>query len=119
MTSSEESNDESKAPPPWDQSQADRLVGKYVLVGITRLASDGKTVKSQTQYHGRIVAADQASGFKIECEGAFAGQTMGLPPDLRPFQPARPGQYRLRSTGEVVNDPDVLASWSIVEPLKH
>jgi hypothetical protein len=104
-------------PPPWNQDEADALVGKYVLVGITWLAADGETVKNQGQYHGRIVSADASNGFQIECEGAFAGKTMGLPPDLRAFGPADPGEYRLRSTGEVVQDPDLLASWSVKEPL--
>lgn len=120
--SRDQSSDEPSAedgPLSWDQQKADSLIGKYAPVGITRLAPDGKTVKSQTQYHGRIIAADRANGFKIECEGALAGKIMGLPPDLRPFKPAASGEYKLRSTGEIVNDPDVLASWSIVEPSKH
>ncbi len=70
------------------------------------LEPDGKTVKAQGQYHGRIVAADKDKGFKIECEGVWAGKTMGLPPHLQSFRPANPGKYELRSTGEVVNDPD-------------
>ena len=34
------------------------------------------------------------------------GEIEWLPPDLRAFKKARPGEYRLRSTGEVVLDPD-------------
>jgi hypothetical protein len=112
------STEESDGPPAWDQDEADWLIGKYVLVGITYLASDGETVKSQAQYHGRIVSADPKVGFKIECEGRWAGQTMGLPPVLEAFRPADPGKYRLRATEEVVEDPDVLATWSITEPVR-
>jgi hypothetical protein len=111
-------SDEPDGPPPWDQDEADWLIGKHVLVGVTYLASDGVTVSSQGQYHGRIVSADQSKGFAIECEGAWAGKTMGLPPMLSAFRLADPGKYKLRSTGEVVEDPDVLATWSIVEPSK-
>jgi hypothetical protein len=110
--------DEPDGPLPWDQEEADWLRGKSVLVGITWLEPDNKTVKAQGQYHGRIVAADKQNGFKIECEGTWAGQTMGLPPDLRAFRPAKPGEYKLQSTGEVVTDPDVLATWTITSPYK-
>jgi hypothetical protein len=41
---------------------------------------------------------------------------MMLPPDLAAFRRAEPGEYRLKSSTDVVIDPDVLGSWSIVEP---
>ena len=50
------------------------------------------------------------------CEGRWSGQKMMLPPDLAAFRRAEPGEYRLKSSTDVVIDPDVLASWSIVEP---
>jgi hypothetical protein len=109
---------ENDGPQAWDQGEADWLIGKYALVGVTWLAADGETVKTQGQYHGRITTADKQNGIKVESEGVHAGQTMGLPPDLRAFSPADPGEYKLRSTGEIVKDPDVLASWTITEPLK-
>jgi hypothetical protein len=111
-------DEDSGARPFWNQDEAGRLIGKYILVGITRYAADGKTVKSLAQYHGRIVGADEKHGLKIECEGVWSGKTMGLPPDLRPIKPARSGEYRLKSTGEVIADPDIVATWSIVEPPK-
>jgi hypothetical protein len=108
----------SDGPPQWDQEEADWLVGKYVLVGITWLEPDEKTVKARGQYHGKIVAADREKGFKIECGGAWAGKALGLPPALEAFRPAKPGKYELLTTGETVTDPDVLATWTIVEPYK-
>jgi|SRR5262249_57433816 len=110
--------EESEGRPAWDQEEADWLAGKYVLVGITWLEPDNKTVKAQGQYHGKIVDADKDKGFKIEREGVWSGNTMGLPPDLRAFRPANLGEYKLRSTGEVVNDPDVLATWTVTAPYK-
>jgi hypothetical protein len=101
--------------PPWDQDEAEWLVGKYVLVGITNIASDGKTVKSQFQYHGRVTRAERGVGFTIECDGARAGQTMVVPPDLRAFHLADRGEYKLRTTGEVVSNPDLVATWSVFE----
>jgi hypothetical protein len=105
-------------PPQWDQSEADWLIGKIALVGITRLASDGATIRSQGQYHGKIVRADRSAGIVIECEGVWSGKTMTLPPMTGVFHPANSGEYRLRSTGEIIKDPDVLATWSITEPVK-
>jgi hypothetical protein len=107
-----------EGPPEWDQSEADWLIGKIALIGITNLASDGTTVKSQGQYHGKIVRADRDAGIVIECEGVWSGKAMTLPPVTGAFHPANSGEYRLRSTGEVVEDPDVLTTWSITEPVR-
>ena len=41
------------------------------------------------------------------------GEILGLPPDLSSTRIAPPGEYRLRSTGEVVVDPDYLTTWNI------
>jgi hypothetical protein len=105
-------------PPEWDQSEADWLIGKTVLIGITNLESDGATIQSQGQYYGKIVRADRGFGIVIECEGVWAGETITLPPDTSAFHPADPGEYRLRSTGEIIKDPDVLTTWSITAPAR-
>jgi len=42
---------------------------------------------------------------------------MTLPPMTNAFHPANSGEYRLRSTGEIIKDRDVLAPWSITEPV--
>jgi hypothetical protein len=105
-------------PPAWDQKDADGLVGQLVLAGITYLAADGKTATSQVQCWGRIVSA-KSEGIAIICEGkTWAGQTMTLPPHLSAFQAAGPGEYRLRSTGETVEDLDLTTSWTITQPPK-
>ncbi len=110
--------DEAGAAPKWDQDEADWLLGKHLLVGLTYLAPDNRTVTSKAQYHGRIVSVEQNNGIVVELEGAWAGKTMTLPPALVAFRPANPGEYRLRSTGEIIKDPDVLTAWSITEPYK-
>ncbi|MBR0935081.1 hypothetical protein JQ586_17020 [Bradyrhizobium jicamae] len=105
-------------PPAWDQEEADGLVGQLVLAGITYVAADGKTVTSQVQCWGRIVSA-KPEGIAIVCEGKmWMGQTMTLPPHLAAFQAARPGEYRLRSTNEMVENPDLTTSWTITQPSK-
>jgi hypothetical protein len=101
------------SPPAWDQEDAEGLVGQLVLAGITYLAAAGKTVTSQVQCWGRIVSA-KSEGIAIVCEGkTWAGQTMTLPPHLSAFQVASPGEYRLRSTGETVENPDLTTGWTV------
>ena len=91
------------------------LVGKYVLVGLTRQDTRG-TVLERRQFHGHIVSADPRSGITLMLAGAREGETYCLPPDLRSLNPARAGEYRLRGTQEIVRDPDYLATWVIEQP---
>ena len=44
---------------------------------------------------------------------AGSGEEEWLPPHLEAYQEAAEGEYRLRSTGEVVVDPDWLCTWTI------
>jgi hypothetical protein len=112
----ETSSDQTDASPPeWDDDLAERHLGQYALVGITIVASDQETVLSQFQYHGRIVEAHPRRGIKIACEGAYQGKTLNFPPGQHAFRPAPPGDYELRSTGELVKDPDVLSIWTRYE----
>lgn len=101
--------------PPFDEVRAASFVGKHVLVGVAYHDHKDKFLE-QRQLHGIIVSADARQGFAIELRGQRSGETFWLPPDLRPFEAARPGEYRLRSTGEVVADPDLLCTWIINKP---
>jgi hypothetical protein len=67
----------------------------------------------QEQFHGRIASAHSTRGFCVVLEGQKFGSAYWLPPDLRPFAAAPRGEYRLRSTGEVVVDPDLTANWIV------
>jgi hypothetical protein len=84
-------------------------LGKRLLVGITYENEEGEMLR-QEQFHGLIVEAGEG-GIVIERDDT--GEQRSLPPQL---MPARPGEYRLRSTGEVVINPDYLAQWVIKEP---
>ena len=101
--------------PAWDEGGAEALVGQTVLIGITYVDGADKAVR-QEQLHGLIVSADPAKGFEIELEGKRAGEIYWLPPHISAFNPARPGEYRLRTTGEVVTNPDLLSTWTINAP---
>ena len=95
-----------------DDAKAARFIGKHALVGLTYVNADG-TVRKQVQLHGRITAVDETV-VTMRLHGS--DEEITLPPALEAFEPAEPGEYRLRTTGEVVVDPDLLASWTITAP---
>src|SRR3954465_8432277 len=101
--------------PPFDHHLGGELVGKHVLVGVTYLDANGKPSRLE-QFHGTVVSADARAGFQLALRGERTGESKWLPPDTRAFQRARPGEYRLKSTGEVVEDPDYTAAWSVSPP---
>jgi hypothetical protein len=96
--------------PLWNQAEGDWLVGQYVLVGITYVASDDKTATTRVQFHSKITKADE-NGIAVTCEGkTWCGQTATLLSDLKAFHRANPGEHRLLSTREIVKDPDLLTT---------
>ena len=101
--------------PPFDGHFARELVGKHVLVGVTVLDHRGELVE-QKQFHGRVDKADAKDGFRLKLLGEREGESEWLPPDTRAFHKARPGEYRLKTTGEVVVDPDFTTSWTYTQP---
>jgi len=62
--------------------------------------------------HGVVSAIDE-HGIKIRL---LDGNWFNLPPDLRSIKLAPRGQYRVRSTGETINDPDLMTTWTITQP---
>lgn len=101
---------------PFDQDLADSLVGKRVLVGITTVDRDDRPT-GQRQFHGVIVRIDPRQGVVVAVHGT--GDEVCLPPDLGSYHVAAPGHYRLRSTGEVVVDPDLTCTWTVKPPERH
>jgi hypothetical protein len=115
MAKVENSESEGDGRPVWDQAQADQLLGASVIIGLTILTPSG-ALESQKQMHGTIQTVDSENGFEVALSGTHFGETYWLPPDLSAFQPAREGSYRLRSTGETIENPDFLTSWTIERP---
>jgi hypothetical protein len=93
----------------WDEHQAAKLVGKHALVGLTYVDADG-TVSSQIQIHGLITTVNETI-IVMRLHGSEEEFT--LPPALEAFESGQPGEYRLRSTGEVVVNPDLLGTFTI------
>ncbi|MEY4483887.1 MAG: hypothetical protein RL693_1339 [Verrucomicrobiota bacterium] len=86
------------------------LIGKTVLIGISKLNHRDEVLEQQ-QYVGVIASIDDLIHIRLS-----NGVDFTLPPDLNAFQAAQPGVYRLRSTGEEVEDPDFTVSWTVRAP---
>jgi hypothetical protein len=64
---------------------------------------------------GIVTVAERGRGICVKSE--TDGSEFWLPPDTRGISPAEPGEYRNRTTGEVVTDPDYTAAWTLTGPL--
>lgn len=100
----------------WDDGKASEFIGKRVLVGITYLDAAEKVIE-QKQFHGFVVRANRKEGVVLSL--ASNGKELKLPPSTRVLELAAPGEYRLRSTGEIVVDPDYTCTWSVKKPTAH
>jgi len=89
----------------------EELIGKVMLVGLSYLNEDGECTE-QTQVWGTVD--------RVEGDGIYltlsTGEEYWLPPDLSSTKRAKPGEYKIRSTGEVVVDPDFTATWNVTHP---
>lgn len=85
------------------------LIDKILLIGITLLDKEGELI-DQIQTYGPIIRVD-ADGVVIARNGTRSEFT--IPPDFEHITEAQPGEYSLRSTGEVVIDPDYISSWTV------
>ncbi|MBT2332317.1 hypothetical protein J7E49_00095 [Variovorax paradoxus] len=103
---------------PWDAALAKTLPGKMVLVGLAYFGSDAEEPFEQQQLFGRVISADRRKGILLSLEGQRTGEQFNLPPDTRSFQEAGLGEYRLRSTGEAVVNPDFTVTFSIRKQAK-
>ncbi|WP_446653292.1 hypothetical protein [Blastomonas sp.] len=99
----------SDIPPEWDNEFGTALHGALVLVGITR--ETGDTIMHE-QFFGTVTQAN-AEGVELMLGGTREGERYRLPPDPRAFDRADPGRYRLQSTGETLDNPDFLSTWTI------
>jgi hypothetical protein len=97
-----------------DQFAAE-LVGTDVLVGVTMVDHAGQ-VKERRQFHGRVVQASVEDGVTlVDTEGG----EHWLPLDPAAYEPAEPGEYTLRATGQIVVDPTWLTKWIVTPPKRH
>jgi hypothetical protein len=98
----------------WDDAIATDLPGKVLLIGLTFKSTAG-VAERQEQFWGRVIAADQRAGISLVLLGSRDGESFDLPPDTRSIRVARRGDYQLRSTGEIVTDPDYTVTFLVQE----
>ncbi len=99
----------------WNEDDAAELIGALVLVGFTRLTYTGE-LKSRQQFHGRVVSASKEDGICIAWQGDYLGEHYWLPPLTAAFRRLPPGKYEIVSTGETVENPAFMSTWTIKEP---
>jgi hypothetical protein len=91
----------------------DDYIGKSLLLCINHLGAGGE-LRRQEQVVGTIMWVDYEDGVVVSCEPG--GRQVMLSGDLSWIEKAPPAEYRLRSTGEVVTDPDYLTKVTIRQP---
>src|SRR5262245_36142256 len=99
--------------PKIDRAEAEGFIGKVVLVGVTYIDHNEKFLE-QKQWSGRITKVSNEEGIVIELDDS--DDPCALPPDLSYLTPAKPGIYRLRSTGREIENPDFLTTWTCKKP---
>jgi len=93
-----------------------QYIGKTVLIGLTYLqrTEQGAKVMEQKQIHGQI---SQVTPQRIEVT-LSTNQKYSLPPDLTMLQPARPGVYRLKASGDALKGINFITQWHVMAPEK-
>ncbi len=91
----------------------DEYIGRSLLLGVTYTGPEGE-LRRQEQVVGTIMVVDFDEGIVVSCEPD--GRPFVLPGDPSRVEKAPPAEYRLRSTGQVVTNPDYLAQVTIRQP---
>ena len=87
----------------------EQLKNKVFLIGLTFLNEKGELIE-QYQTHGIIVELTDDGIFKIKKDDESIFQ---MPYDSDTIEVAKEGEYRERSTGIVIKNPDYIMSWEI------
>lgn len=85
------------------------LIDKVILIGITVLDKNDELI-TQIQVYGPVIRVS-AEGIVIKRNVTSA--EFAIPPDFEHVIEAEKGEYRLRSSGEVVVNPDYISSWTL------
>ncbi|RYH65960.1 MAG: hypothetical protein EON54_05395 [Alcaligenaceae bacterium] len=101
--------------PHFDEDEAKAIIGKRLLVGVTHRNGQDE-VMGLEQFHGEIIRASREAGIILRLS---SGEERWLPPDLSRLESADPGEYKLKASGELVIDPDLLSTWTVYPPDKH
>jgi hypothetical protein len=86
------------------------MIGKTLLVGITYLGTDDRP-EHRVEFGGIVRSVHPPVSIERGEDVPFT-----LPPEPEAFERAQPGEYRLRSSGEVVVNPDFVTTWTVNPP---
>ena len=87
------------------------MLNKTIITGITYMNEEDELVERK-QFFGTIVRINEKEGVVIKL--ANSSEEISVPPQLDNIEKAKPGEYRLKSTGEVIVDPDYLITLTSV-----
>ena len=96
----------------WEDA-AERLVGSIAVVEMQHYDARGNFLRHDHVW-GQIASADEKNGIRMLVGGrTFNGKLLVLPPSLDSFTKPAEGVYRLRSTGEQVENPNWFTTWMV------
>ena len=98
-----------------DMSDHTSYINQVVLVGASWVDEADRVVR-QREFYGRIESVDLDRGIDLRLPD---GELFTLPPYVGALQPAEPGEYTLRTTREVVRNPDYLVVWRFSDTPEH
>jgi hypothetical protein len=96
-----------------DETKAGEMIGKVVLVGVSYCNAAGDVLEDK-QFFGTVLRINGKEGLVIS--SGVDGSECAFPPELDRYTPADPGEYRLKTTGQVVVDPDFTSMWHLYPP---
>ncbi len=90
------------------KSKGEFYIGKTIIIGM-HSRSKAEEYARQSEAHGKIIRVDN-KGITVSLDD---GNEFLLPPDLTFLQPVFPGEFRERSTGKIVVNPDLMTDVTI------
>lgn len=95
----------------FNHELAKSYIGKTLLFGISYCAHSGE-LRYQMQSFGEIIDIDE---FLISVKLQDTDEIFTLPPILDALETAAPGEYKMRSTGKVAINPDLIGKFQVFE----
>lgn len=97
----------------FDNDRAATMIGKHLIIGLT-IHDALDNVVDRVQLHGNIVRVNEKEGVVVQL--LPSGVEYAMPAVFSAYEEAPPGDYHFQSTGEVITNPDLMATWVVYEP---
>jgi hypothetical protein len=99
--------------PKLNMEGAEAIIGKHVVIDVEVLDHD-ETFVERRELHGTIERVSESEGIVVILYPS--AHEYILPADLDALQPLAAGAYRLETTGEVIDHPDLKRSLTVHLP---